>query len=121
MSNIKVKSKHSERSGEGEKKVPKNYKVAEDDKIVQTTEGEIKKYKAEKEAYYQMYQIEKAKNQVASKFISTVIRKLTDKYPHLLPATNSSSLSGHSDVKKKGSQIPKSRNVADVATIDQLE
>ena len=83
MSNIKVKSKHSERSGEGEKKVPRNYKVAEDDKIVQTTEGEIKKYKAEKEAYYQMYQIEKAKNQVASKFISTVIRKLTDKYPHL--------------------------------------
>ena len=62
MSNIKVKSKHSERSGEGEKKVPRNYKVAEDDKIVETTEGEIKKYKAEKEAYYQMYQIEKAKN-----------------------------------------------------------
>lgn len=51
-----------------------------------------------------MYQIEKAKNEVASKFISTVIKKLTDKYPHLLPApTSHSSLSHGSDVKKKGS------------------
>ena len=68
-----------------------------------------------------MYQIEKAKNEVASKFISTVIKKLTDKYPHLLPApTSHSSLSHGSDVKKKGSQLPKNRNAADVATIEQL-
>ena len=58
---------------------------------------------------------------MASKFITTVIKKLTDKYPHLLPTTNTSSLAGHSDIKKKGSDMPRSRNIADVAAIDQLE
>jgi len=88
---------------------------------MEITEKEVKRYKAEKEAYYQMYQIEKAKNEVASKFISTVIRKLTDKYPHLLPAP-SSSLSPNSDLKKKGSDFPpKNRSSVDVATIEQLE
>lgn len=48
-----------------------------------------------------MYQIEKAKNEVASKFISTVIKKLTDKYPHLLPVQTTVSSHG-SDLKKKG-------------------
>lgn len=116
MSNINVKSKHSEGSGEGEKKVPRNYKIMEDDRIMEITEREVKRYKAEKEAYYQMYQVEKAKNEVASKFISTVIKKLTDKYPHLLPAP-SSSLAPNSDLKKKGSDFPKNRSSVDAAAI----
>lgn len=58
-SNIRVKSKKSEE--EGEKKAFKNYKVVED-KVLEVTEKEIKTYKQEKEVYYQMYQIEKAKN-----------------------------------------------------------
>jgi hypothetical protein len=49
-----------------------------------------------------------------------VIRKLSDKYPHLLP-TSSSSLSGQSDIKKKGSDFQRPRNIADVAAIEQLE
>ena len=78
----------------------------------------MKRYKAEKEAYYQMYQIEKAKNEVATKFISTVIKKLTEKYPHLLPApTTHSSISHGSDLKKRGSELPKNRNPVDLAAI----
>ena len=51
-----------------------------------------------------------------SKFISTVIKKLTDKYPHLLPAP-SSSLAPNSDLKKKGSDFPKNRSSVDAAAI----
>ena len=63
LSNFKLKSKQSDDRSEGDtKRAIRNYKVMEDDKILEVTEKDIKRYKAEKEAYYQMYQIEKAKN-----------------------------------------------------------
>jgi hypothetical protein len=64
-----------------------------------------------------MYQIEKAKNEVAAKFINTVIKKLTDKYPNLVPQPQSVLMP---DLKKKGSDYPKNRNPADAATIERL-
>jgi len=66
-----------------------------------------------------MYQIEKSKNEVAAKFINSVIKKLTEKYPNLVPQMQQSTLMP--DLKKKGSDFPKNRNPADAATIEQLE
>lgn len=118
-SNIRVKSKKSEE--DGEKKTFKNYKV--EDKVLEVTEKELKAYKQEKEAYYQMYQIEKSKNEVAAKFISNLIKKITEKHPELLqllqPAANSNTLLPSLDNKKKASDYPKSRQT-DAATIAQL-
>lgn len=56
-SNIRVKSKKSSEEDEGEKKVMRNYKVADEDRVLEVTEKELRRYKQEKDAYYQMYQI----------------------------------------------------------------
>lgn len=62
----------------------KTFKVREEDKIIQIAERELKLYKDEKEAYYQLYQIEKAKNEVAMRFINNFLKKVSDKFPALM-------------------------------------
>ena len=62
----------------------KTFKVREEDKIIQIAERELKLYKDEKEAYYQLYQIEKTKNEVAMKFINNFLKKVSDKFPALV-------------------------------------
>lgn len=64
--------------------VLKTFKVREEDKIIQIAERELKLYKDEKEAYYQLYQIEKAKNEVAMRFINNFLKKVSDKFPALM-------------------------------------
>ena len=44
---------------------------------------------------------------MATKFISSVIRKLTDKYPHLNPTIAPSIGVPPSEIKKKGGEVPK--------------
>lgn len=58
--------------------------MREEDKIIQIAERELKLYKDEKEAYYQLYQIEKAKNEVAMRFINNFLKKVSDKFPALM-------------------------------------
>lgn len=84
---------------------------------MQTTESELKRFKEEKEAYYQLYQIEKAKNEVAAKFISNLMRKIADKHPSLLSVV--------SDDSKRGTEISggdkKGKSQVDSAMVAQLE
>lgn len=40
-----------------DRKTTKTFKLRQDDKVIQTTSSEIKRYKDEKQAYYQLYQI----------------------------------------------------------------
>jgi hypothetical protein len=66
-SSIRLKSKNSEAGSQGggdtdSKTNLKTYKIREVDRIIQISESELKRFKDEKEAYYQMYQIEKSKN-----------------------------------------------------------
>ena len=44
----------------------------------------MKAYKDEKEAYYQLYQIEKTKSEAANKFIQNIIKKIGTRYPDLI-------------------------------------
>jgi hypothetical protein len=44
----------------------------------------MKRYREEKEAYYQLYQIEKSKNELANVFITALIDKIGKKYPSLV-------------------------------------
>jgi hypothetical protein len=85
---------------------------------VEVAESELKRYKEEKEAYYQMYQIEKSKNEVAAKFISSVIKKLTEKYPDLLPQP--AELLPEVGMTKKGSDMPRNKHT-DGAAMTQIE
>lgn len=83
---------------------------------MQTTESELKRFKEEKEAYYQLYQIEKAKNEVAAKFISNLMRKIADKHPSLLSIVSEDS--------KKGTELngdKKGKSQVDSAMVAQLE
>lgn len=95
-----------------------------EDRVLEVTEKELKAYKQEKEAYYQMYQIEKSKNEVAARFISNLIKKITEKHPELIqiiqPTSTQTLLVPTPDIKKKNSDYPKNRQ-ADAATIAQLE
>jgi hypothetical protein len=43
----------------------------------------LKRIKDEKEVYYQLYQIEKGKSEVATRFISNFLKKITEKMPSL--------------------------------------
>lgn len=71
-------------SDDKKSQILKTFKVREQDKIIQIAERELKLYKDEKEAYYQLYQIEKAKNEVAMRFINNFLKKVSDKFPTLM-------------------------------------
>lgn len=43
----------------------------------------MKRIKDEKEVYYQLYQIEKGKSEVATRFISNFLKKIAEKIPSL--------------------------------------
>lgn len=43
----------------------------------------MKRIKDEKEVYYQLYQIEKGKSELATRFISNFLKKITEKMPSL--------------------------------------
>ena len=83
---------------------------------MQTTESELKRFKEEKEAYYQLYQIEKAKNEVAGKFISNLMRKIADKHPSLLSVISEDTKKGIEVIGEK-----KGRPQVDSAMMAQLE
>ena len=84
-SNMKVQSKVSGGS-EANSEERKLFKVVEEDKILHISESEMRRIKDEKDAYYQLYQFEKSKNEVAAKFISQVVKRIGEKHPDLLPS-----------------------------------
>ena len=49
--------------------------------MIEVHESEMRRIKEEKDAYYHLYQIEKSKNEQASKFISQFVKKVGQKYP----------------------------------------
>jgi len=66
--------------------------------------------KKEKDAYYQLYQIEKSKNEVAAKFITSFIANLSKKYPELVKSIPSSLMSP--TLKRKTSEANISKQEA---------
>jgi hypothetical protein len=106
--------------------VPRGFKVREEDRVVQTTESELRRFKEEKEAYYQLYQIEKGKNEVAAKFITGFLKKITEKCPSLASLITDQSSEVIRPVEsqngeKKGFKNHQQQQQADSALIAQLE
>jgi hypothetical protein len=67
-----------------------------------------------------MYMIEKAKSEVAAKFIASLLKKMGQKYPDLIPAPQPTLVLPTGDLRKKGSDMAKN-GPADRAALEQLE
>ena len=63
-----------------------------------------------------MYQIEKSKNEVAAKFINTFIKKLTEKFPNLVPNPIEISYNG----KRVSDNLSKVKQLDNSAAMAQL-